>query len=90
MRFPKEENDENGLVETTRLWTDDRRGAAIRELEHRFRMQISEQDVFRAATLFFGLLTDGAFIDKEEVARRVRSESANAQAAYGETDRRQS
>ena len=89
MRFPKAENIENGLVETTRPWTDDRRAAEIRELEHRFGMQISEQDVFRAATLFFGLLTDGTFIAKEEVARRVRSELVDAQTAYGESDRRQ-
>lgn len=55
------------------------RQVALRELEEQFHLQLTEKDVFRAASLFFALLADGAFVNKglitQEVHRRILSDS---------------
>ena len=57
--------------EPERLWSQSRREAALRELEERFRLRLTEEEVFRAATLFFSLLSDYSFVRKEAVAHEV-------------------
>ena len=66
-------NEEGG-----RFFAHSRRQAALRELEEQFHLQLTEGDVFRAASLFFALLADGAFVNKgliaQEVQRRILSD----------------
>jgi len=70
-------NEEGG-----RFFDHSRRQAALRELEEQFHLQLTEEDVFRAASLFFALLADGAFVNKgliaQEVQRRILSDVAVA------------
>lgn len=54
-----------------RLWTRSRRQAALREIEEQFHLRLTEEEVFRAATLFFSLLSEDALIRKEVVAQEV-------------------
>ena len=49
-----------------------RRQAALRELEEQFNLRLTEEEVFRAVTLFFSLLAEGAFVNKEIVTQEVR------------------
>lgn len=69
-------------------WTEAHRRAALRELTDRFHMHLTEQDVFHAAALFFGLLKEGVFIDKTSVAQRMQQERARAEALGDESERR--
>ena len=48
------------------------RQVALRELEDRFHMRLSEEEVFQAAALFFALLADNAFINRDIIAQEVR------------------
>ena len=54
-----------------RFLTRSRRQAALREIEEQFHLRLTEEEVFRAATLFFSLLSEDALIRKEVVAQEV-------------------
>ena len=62
--------------EPERLWTQARRQAALRELEEQFHLHLTEEEVFRAATLFFSLLSSSALIRKEVVVQEVHRQLA--------------
>jgi hypothetical protein len=53
-------------------------------LEERFHTRLSEEEVFQAASLFFSLLADGAFIDKDAIRQEVRRQLA----AYSDMTKR--
>ena len=55
-----------------RLWTQARRQEALRAIEEQFNLRLTEEEVFRAATLFFSLLVDGALVNKAIIAQEVR------------------
>jgi hypothetical protein len=60
-------------------WSRADRQAALRELEKRFHLRLTEEAVFQAATLFFALLSDETFINREVIAQKVRRQfSAHA------------
>jgi hypothetical protein len=48
-----------------------RRQAALREIEERFNLRLTEEEVFQAASLFFSLLTEGSFVNREAVTQEV-------------------
>lgn len=56
------------------LWSDVHRRAALREIEEQFHLRLTEEEVFRAATLFFSLLSGHSVIDKSAVIQRMRGE----------------
>lgn len=60
-------------------WTDEQRQAALATLAAQFQMTITEEEVYRAATLFFALSRDGAFIEKGRILARMQEEMARAQ-----------
>ncbi len=62
--------------EPERLWSQSRREAALREIEEQFHLHLTEEEVFRAATLFFSLLSGYSLIRKEVVAQEVRRQLA--------------
>lgn len=62
-----------------RLLTRARRWAALQEIEDQFHLCLSEEEVFRAATLFLSLLSEDSLIDKHAVAQRMRDELAMTQ-----------
>jgi hypothetical protein len=57
--------------EGERFFDHSRRQAALREMEEQFQLQLTEEDVFRAASLFFALWADGAFVNKELISQAV-------------------
>ncbi len=62
--------------EPERLWSQSRREAALREIEEQFHLHLTEEEVFRAATLFFSLLSGYSLIRKEVVAQEVHRQLA--------------
>ena len=62
---------QNPSEEGERFFDHSRRQAALREMEEQFQIQLTEEDVFRAALLFFALLADGAFVNKELIVQEV-------------------
>jgi hypothetical protein len=52
-------------------WDDARRRAALREIEEQFQVRLTEEEVFRAATLFLALLSEYSFIHKDAVVHEV-------------------
>lgn len=74
--------DEQGTNMTTAPtgWNEAQRQTALDALARQFRMTITEEAVFQAATLFFALLRDGAFIEKGRIVARMQEELARAQA----------
>ena len=59
-----------------RLWSRSRRKAALQEIEEQFDLRLTEEEVFRAATLFFSLLSGYSLIRKEVVANEVHRQLA--------------
>ncbi len=59
-----------------RFWSRSRRQAALREIEEQFHLQLTEEEVFRAATLFFSLLSNDSLVSKETVAHEVHRQLA--------------
>jgi hypothetical protein len=59
-----------------RLWSRSCRQAALREMEEQFDLRLTEEEVFRAATLFFSLLSGYSLIRKEVVANEVHRQLA--------------
>jgi hypothetical protein len=59
-----------------RLWSRSRRQVALREIEEQFHLRLTEEEVFRAATLFFSLLSGYSLIRKEVVANEVHRQLA--------------
>lgn len=57
-------------------WSHARRQAALRELEERFHLHLTEEEVFQAASLFLALLSQGVFIDRGAVTQEVRRQLA--------------
>lgn len=58
------------------LWTPARREAALRELEEQFHLRLTEEEVFRAAALFFSLLSSYSLISKDGVVQEVHRQLA--------------
>lgn len=87
-RFFPENPMKNDLPQPEPQWTDTHRRAALHELTERFQRHFTEQDVFHAAALFFGLLKEGVFIDKASVTQRMQRERAIAEAPDDESGRR--
>ncbi len=61
-------------------WSETQRQATLDTLAHQFHMTITEEEVFQAATLFFALLRDGAFVEQGKIVARMQEELARAQA----------
>jgi hypothetical protein len=59
-----------------KFWAQERREAAVRELEERFQVTLSEEAIFQAATLFLSLLESDSFIDRDEVKQAVDKQLA--------------
>lgn len=53
-------------------WNEARRQAALREIEEQYHVCLTEEEVFRAATLFLALLSEYSFIHKDAIVHEVR------------------
>jgi hypothetical protein len=68
---------QNPNEDDERFFDHSHRQAALRELEEQFHLQLTERDVFRAASLFFALLADGAFVNKGFIIHEVQRQILN-------------
>ncbi|HEV8713594.1 MAG TPA: hypothetical protein VGX03_12300 [Candidatus Binatia bacterium] len=71
MSFPPDSGVQKISEEPERFWSQSRREAALQEIEQQFHLHLTEEEVFRAATLFFSLLSEYSLIRKEAVAYEV-------------------
>lgn len=84
MSVPGDTQETHATAAPTR-WNEAQRQAALDALAHQFHMTITEEEVFQAATLFFALLRDGAFVEQGKIVARMREELTRAQASPSET-----
>jgi hypothetical protein len=68
-------------------WSHARRQAALRELEERFHLHLTEEEVFQAASLFLALLSQGVFIDRDAVTQEVHRQLATYHDLMGKEGR---
>jgi len=69
------------------VWNAAQRQAALDALAQQFHMTITEAEVFQAATLFFALLREGAFVEQGRIAARMQEDLLRAQAPESEAGR---